>query len=137
MADNFADRDRFSVWHTLGREVMAAAAARGITPVGFDGFDPTAFSPSASEPTARDSIDGLAGFTRGSAKTHSGVWRDLAVHKRRTEVDAQIAVVAELAGESGIDTPAIRKLVELVHDVEAGRRSQSMETFNELFFVCR
>ena len=82
-------------------------------------------------------IERLAEFNRGSAKTHSGVWRDLAVRKRKTEVDAQIGIIAELASDVQVQTPVIRRLIELVHDVEAGRRSQSMETFGELLAVCR
>lgn len=136
MADSFADPERFPVWRALGREVVATAAARGVTPVGFDGFDPAAFAPSASDADARRSVAGLAAFNRGSAKTHSGVWRDLAVHRRRTEVDAQIAVVADLAAEAGVNAPAIRRLVELVHDVEAGRRAQGLETFHVLLAAC-
>jgi len=136
MADNFADQERFPVWRKLGGEVMAVAAARGVIPVGFDGFDPTSFAPAASETSSRRSVADLAEFNRGSAKTHSGVWRDLAVRKRRTEVDAQIGVIAELAAEVSIATPAITRLVELVHDVETGRRSQSPETFKELLGTC-
>jgi len=137
IADNFADPERFPVWLKLGGEVMAVAAARGVTPVGFDGFDPASFAGSASDVAAtRRSVADLAAFNRGSAKTHSGVWRDLSVRKRRTEVDAQIAIITDLAAEVGTATPVMRRLVELVHDVEAGRRSQSSETFNELLSVC-
>jgi 2-dehydropantoate 2-reductase len=136
MADNFADKERFPVWRKLGGEVMTVAAARGVTPVGFDGFDPTSFAPTASESSSRRSVADLADFNRGSAKTHSGVWRDLAVRKRHTEVDAQIGVIAELAAEVNIATPAITRLVELVHDIETGRRSQSPETFKELLETC-
>jgi 2-dehydropantoate 2-reductase len=136
MADNFADPGRFPVWRTIGREVMAVARGRGITPAGFDGFDPAGFYESASDAAALTSVAGLAAFNRNSAKTHSGVWRDLAVRRRRTEVDAQIAIIGDLAAEVGVETPAIRRLVQLVHHIEAGRRSQSMETFNELLAVC-
>jgi 2-dehydropantoate 2-reductase len=137
MADNFADPERFPVWRKLGGEVMAAAAARGVTPVGFNGFNPASFASSSSEDDTRKSVADLAVFNRGSGKTHSGVWRDLAVRKRTTEVDAQIAIVAALSAAVGIHTPAIRRLVELVHDVEAGRRPQSPDTFNELLTICR
>ena len=34
-------------------------------------------------------------------------------------------------------TPAIDKLVELIHDIEDGRRAQSMETFGELLALCQ
>ena len=132
MADNFADPARFPAFDRLGREVIAVARARGVEPLGFGGFDPTAFAPGTGEAGARASIEWLVGFNRASAKTHSGVYRDLAVHKRRTAVDPQIAAVAELGREAGIDTPALRKLVELIHDVEDGRRPQSRETLQPL-----
>jgi len=69
---------------------------------------------------------------RHTAKTHTGVWRDLAVRKRKTEVDAQVAVIADLAAEAGIDTPALRRLVALIHDIEEGRRPQAWETLDLL-----
>jgi 2-dehydropantoate 2-reductase len=84
------------------------------------------------EVDARASLDALVRFNRGSAKTHSGVWRDLAVRKRRTEVDAQIAPVAALGAEAGVDTPLTRRLIALIHDVEEGRRAQGWESLDAL-----
>ena len=43
------------------------------------------------EGAARRSVAAMVAFNSTSAKTHSGVWRDLAIRKRRTEVDVQIA----------------------------------------------
>ena len=68
------------------------------------------------------SVAAMVAFNRTSAKTHSGVWRDLAVRKRRTEVDVQIAPIAEIGARHGIDCRATRKLVEMIHEVEEGRR---------------
>ncbi len=136
MAENFADPARFPVWRALGAEVMAAAQARNIEPLGFNGFDPNCFVPGAEVDLVRRSVADLAEFNRHSAKTHSGIWRDLAVRKRRTEIDAQITIIADLAAEVGAETPAIRRLVELIHDIEDGRRDQSMATFAELLRVC-
>lgn len=116
----------------LAREAMAAAETKDVRPESFDGFDPTAFSPGASDAAASTSLDALVLFNRGSAKSHSGVWRDLAVRKRRTEVDAQIAPIAAIGAESGIDTPLTRRLVELIHDIESGNREQGWEALDEL-----
>jgi len=116
----------------LAREAMAVANAHGVRAEGFDGFDPHAFSSDATDGDAYGSLDALVAFNRGSAKTHSGVWRDLAVRKRRTEVDAQIAPIATLGSQVGVPTPLTRRLVELVHDVEDARREQSWETLDEL-----
>ena len=136
IADNFADQARFPVWRTLSAEVMAATVARGVEPVGFNGFEPTSFAADAEPALVAKSVADLAEFNRHSAKTHSGIWRDLAVRKRPTEVDAQIAIIADLATEVGVETPAIRRLVELIHDIEEGRREQSMDTFGELLRLC-
>lgn len=136
MADNFADPRRTVVFEALGREVMKVARARGVTPVGFNGFDPAAFAPEASSSRSHASIAALAEFNRHSAKTHSGIWRDLAVRKRRTEVDPQIGIIATLGAEKGVATPAITRLVELIHDVEDGRRELNATTFDELIAVC-
>lgn len=136
MADNFADPARAKIWLTLGKEVMAVAQAEGVSPKGFNGFEPAAFMPDASPDLAQRSIDRLAEFNRHTAKTHSGIWRDLAVRKRQTEVDAQVALIANLGEEAGVDSPALRCLVGLVHDIEQGRREQSIETLQLLAVEC-
>ena len=137
MSENFADPRRFVVFDQLAREVMAVASARQIVPLGFNGFDPACFAPGAPDAGARASIAALAEFNRHTAKTHSGIYRDLAIRKRKTEVDPQIGVIAELGREAGIPTPAITCLVSLVHDIEDGRRPMSFETFEVLLKTCQ
>lgn len=132
MSDNLASERHFPVYHRLGREVMAVAKARGVRPLGFNGFEPDAFMPEADETAARRSVADMAEFNRHTAKTHSGIWRDLAVRKRKTEVDAQIAIIASLGKEAGIPTPSIDRLVELIHDIEDGRREQSWSTLDAM-----
>jgi 2-dehydropantoate 2-reductase len=117
---------------SLAREILAVAAARGVTPEAFNGFDPNAYSSTAEVGAAEASLSALVAHNRTSAKTHSGIWRDLAVRKRPTEVDAQLGIVVVLGAESGIPTPLTARLVDLIHDIEAGRRSQSMATLNAL-----
>ena len=78
----------------------------------------------------------LADYTSRTAKTHSGIHRDLAVRRRRTEVDAQVGIVAELGRARGVPTPALDRLVELIHDVEDGRRPLGPETLTALIGSC-
>ena len=137
MTKNFADPRRFVVFDQLAREVMAVAKARGVVPVGFNGFDPGCFAPGASDAGARASIAALAEFNSHTAKTHSGIHRDLAVRKRKTEVDPQIGVIVALGREVGIATPAIACLVGLIHDIEEGRRPLAFETFEVLIKACQ
>jgi len=132
MSDNLASEPHFPVFHRLGREVMAVALQQGVTPLGFNGFDPAAFMPDAAEALARRSVADMAEFNRHTAKTHSGIWRDLAIRKRKTEVDAQIAIIAEIGAKGGLATPTIDRLVALIHDIEDGRRPQSWATLDLL-----
>ena len=136
MADNFKDPRRFVVFNRLGREVMAVARARGVTPIGFNGFDPACFMTGATEEAARASIAQLAAFNSKTAKTHSGIYRDLAVRKRKTEVDPQIGIITTLGHEAGIAVPALACLVGLIHDIEDGRKPMAFETFATLIAAC-
>jgi len=132
IADCLALRAYRELFIALAREVLAVAVAQGVTPEGFNGFDPAAYLPGADPAAAMRSLDELVAFNLRSAKTHSGIWRDLAVRKRRTEVDAQIGIVAELGAQVGVPTPIITRLVALIHDIEDGTRSQSLATLDLL-----
>jgi 2-dehydropantoate 2-reductase len=136
MTENFADPARVPAFIALGREVMDVAAARGVIPTGFNGFDPHAFMADASDADARACIARLADFNSTTAKTHSGIWRDLAVRKRRTEVDPQIGIICELGRTAGVPTPALDAVKQLINEIEAGRREQSAGTFQELIDRC-
>ncbi|MEQ1615135.1 MAG: ketopantoate reductase C-terminal domain-containing protein, partial [Hyphomicrobiaceae bacterium] len=136
MSVNFDDPHRAIVFDTLGREVIAVAEARGVTPVGFGEFDPKAFLPGSPALERIRVIEWLADYTSQSAKTHSGIYRDLAVRKRRTEVDPQIGIIAKLGREVGVATPALDCLVTLIHDIEDGRRPMAGETFQVLIDTC-
>ena len=88
------------VYLRLAEEVLAAATA---APEPFDGFDPA---------DLEGSIERLVEFNRGSAKTHSGIYRDLAIRKRR----------AETSMFAGIEGPLLARVLALVHEIEDGRR---------------
>jgi 2-dehydropantoate 2-reductase len=120
------------IYAELAREVMRVARARGITPEGFDGFDPSAFAPEADAARSEGSLDEMVAFNRRSAKTHSGVWRDIAVRKRRTEADAQLGPIVTLGADVHVPTPLVARLIEVLHDVEEGRRPQSRATLELL-----
>src|SRR5262245_40840482 len=111
---------------------LKVAQAEGVEARGFNGFDPAAFAPGASEEAAKGSIAAMVAFNRPNPKSHSGVWRDLAVRKRRTEVDAQIAPIAEIGARHGLECPTIRRLVSLIHDVEDGKRPMTDDNLLEL-----
>jgi 2-dehydropantoate 2-reductase len=132
IADCLARPELLPVWRALGREAVEVALAEKVEPLGFNGFDPRAFMPNAPESDARACVAAMVEFNRPSAKTHSGVWRDLAVRKRRTEIDVQIAPIAEIGATHGLACPTVRKLVDLIHEVEAGTRAMTDDNLLEL-----
>jgi 2-dehydropantoate 2-reductase len=115
----------------LARVVVAIATAAGIKLEPFDGFDPRAFLPNSGA-AAEESLDALVAHNRRSAKSHSGIWRDLAIRKRKTEVEAQLGPISVTAEKLGLTAPLTRRTADLIHDIEDGRRPLSWDTLAEL-----
>lgn len=115
-------------WHQvlihLGREIVSVATAEGIELLPFNGFDPSAFGENASYEDGVKSLLALAEHNRPHTKTHSGVWRDLAVHKRKTEVDMIMGAVVPIARKHGIAIPLTTQVIEAIHMIEDGKELQ-------------
>ena len=124
IADAFADPQYQDLYIALAREVMRVAQANGITPEGFNGFDPLAVMPGTDHGVSVKSLQDMVRFNAQSAKTHSGVWRDLAVRKRRTEADDQLGPIVTFGDKLGVPTPLTAGLIALIHDIEDGKRLQ-------------
>lgn len=115
----------------LAREVMRVAAAEGITLEAFDGFDPNAFNDAQPDSAGR-SLEQLALHNRKSTKLRTGVWRDLAIHHRKTEIDQQLLPIIEIANRHGIATPHLKNLIDMVHAIETGHRTLESHCLDEL-----
>ena len=124
IADCLASERHRPLFVALPREVLRVAATAGIKPEPFDGFDPAAFSPGASVAAARQSLDALVTHNRRSAKSHSGIWRDLAVRKRKTEAEHQLGPIVEAAERHGLKAPITARTIALIREIEDGRRKQ-------------
>ncbi len=118
----------------LAAEVIRVAEAEGVRCEGFDGFEPLAFG--LCHPRnwrgITESLDRLVRVTRQSLKQKSGVWRDLAVRHRRTEVDYQVGVVVDTARMYGLEVPLNQQLVALIHELEEGHRAMAWAHLDEL-----
>ena len=71
----------------LTREVIRIAEADGTKLEPFDPFDPNAFTRDADQSAADRAFQTIFNHRLGSAKKHSGMWRDIAVRKRKPELD--------------------------------------------------
>jgi 2-dehydropantoate 2-reductase len=134
MADVFADRRYQPVLIALVGEAVGVAQAAGVTPRGFDGFDPLAMRPrtEAELAQARAVLDRFAAYNRGMVKQRSGPWRDLAVRKRPTEVDHMVGWVIAEGRTRGIAMPLNERLVAQVKEIERGARQRGLHNLDEL-----
>ncbi len=132
IADGLARPEHRPLYIAIAREILAVADARGVRPESFDGFDPGAYRPDAPAGSAERSLDALVAHNRKSAKTHSGIWRDLVVRKRPTEVDAQLGIIVELGREAGVPAPLTARLVALIHEIERGERPLALDNLAAL-----
>jgi 2-dehydropantoate 2-reductase len=132
IADTLARTELLPLFRALCTEVMTVARAEGVTPLGFNGFDPAAFYPGATEDAARASIAALVEFNRPNAKTHSGIWRDLWVRHRPTPADAQIGAVIPIGRARGLACPTLERLIAMIHECERGERPMSDANLDEL-----
>ncbi len=87
--------------------------------------------PAPAAETAR-SFDEMVVHNRKSAKSHSGIWRDLAIRKRKTEVDAQVLPVVEIGQSLGVPTPLAAKIVTMIHEIEDGKRPLDLANLDDL-----
>ena len=95
----------------VAREVLGQAPVR---PLPLDGFDPDDLPGSLAR---------LADFNRRSAKSHSGIYRDLMIRRRKTETEA---ILGPLQGF------LIRRTAELIAPIEAGTRTCCRENLDLL-----
>ncbi|WIB68134.1 2-dehydropantoate 2-reductase N-terminal domain-containing protein [Curtobacterium sp. MCBD17_035] len=113
------DRNR-AVMTTLAREVFDVADGRGIALEPFDAFDPQAFRSGADPATTERALDDLVAWLATQSKTRSGIWRDIAVRHRRTEVPAHYRPVVAMGAAQGVALPAIEALITAIVRLEEG-----------------
>lgn len=125
VTDLYANERYRALFGRLAGEVVSVADARGARMEIFDGFDPAVFRPNAApDMTAIEATwDGQNRYWNRHDNKRTGIWRDLAIHKRKTEADRLIGAVLEIAGECGVATPGLTRLVAIIGEIEDGKRA--------------
>lgn len=101
------------------------------------GFDPRAFAPGEGwEKRADTALKTLATEWRRAIKQHMGIWRDLRVRKRKTEVDEQVGQVVATGREFKIPTPVNEAVLDLMHEIESGDRGMEWDNLREIERRC-
>lgn len=121
----------------LVSEGMAVAEAEGVHLEAFDEFDPVWYRQGRKGDAAAvaRAMTAIAAFYRAHTKTKTGIWRDLVVRKRKTEVEAHLGATLERAGRHGIRMPLTRSLLEMIGEIETGQRPMGWQNLDELVGV--
>jgi 2-dehydropantoate 2-reductase len=115
-------------------ESMRVAEAAGIRLQAFDEFDPEAYRKAAAgDVAARDrAMDVIAAHYRAHTKSKTGIWRDLAVRRRKTEVGALLGATVTKARRHGLPMPLTERLIAMIEELESGRRVMTWDNVDEL-----
>jgi 2-dehydropantoate 2-reductase len=116
------------VMGALVREAMQVPAALGVRLEKFDEFDPDLYRNFKDA----EAMEKIAGQYRHNIKNKTGVWRDLAVRKRKTEVEGIIGETVRQGENLGISLPRLKRLMEMIHEMEDGKRIMDFKNFKEL-----
>jgi len=115
-------------------EGMAVADKAGVRIEPFDEFDPAWYRAAlAGDTGARErAMSAIAAHYRAHTKTKTGIWRDLAVRKRKTEVGALLGATVAKARGLGLAMPLTERLIAMIEELETGRRQMSWANLDEL-----
>jgi 2-dehydropantoate 2-reductase len=117
----------------IGAEAVAVAEAEGVRLESFDGFDATALRFQGRDRAAVDRAwQGERAYWRTAGVRRTGIWRDLAIRKRKTEAEGQLGVLIQQAEAVGLDVPLNRAVYRLIREIEAGQRGFAWSNLDEV-----
>ena len=132
ICDALCAEEAWPLYRRVAGEATTIALNQSVKPLGFNGYEPLAFAPGADPEASAASFRAMVAHNAKSAKTHSGIWRDFAVRKRKTEVDAQLGPILLFGQKQGLPVPVTRRLIAMVHEIEDGRRPLDWQNLAEL-----
>jgi len=135
-ANLLTDHELRPLFAAVIRETCSVARALGVEVESFRDFDPNLFmAPDDMGPAFAqwDPKPRPVGMPEPKPlKVHTGIQRDIIVRKRRTEVDKQPGVTVQKGRVAGVPTPLNARIVEMIHEVEDGKRPLGRENLFEL-----
>ncbi|MET0295821.1 MAG: 2-dehydropantoate 2-reductase [Microbacterium sp.] len=133
------DRHRPAM-RALAVEVSRVAVAEGVRLEDFDAYRAQAFAPGGTDEQQDAVFDDVVAWLKTQPKTRSGVWRDIAVRHRATEVPSHFLPVIAAAERHGIDVPMLRGLLREIGRIERGEISHDedhLASFDRLAVTAR
>jgi 2-dehydropantoate 2-reductase len=118
----------------LCSEILEVADKENITPQGFDDWEPHMVYPREKRNynELNPQLEKLAHRMATNKKTKSGIWRDLAVRKRPTEIDYHLLPIVEIGEKYGLSMPLTSWLIQSIKQIEQGERQMDWSNLYEL-----
>src|SRR5215217_36410 len=125
------------------KEALEIADANGIDIQAFDFFDPANYRVKTAEDTKKllaniDHAIWLLKKDQDNKPTHnfkkkgSGIWWDIVYRKRPSETRAFAGKLIEFGKQAGADTRLNEKMVNMIYEIEDGKRELGFHNFDEL-----
>ncbi len=126
--------DRRQALAALAAEGVDVADALGIRIEPIDRFDSTVMRgpSSARSPAAEAAWSAQIAYWRRGLAKRTGIWRDLAVHRRTTEAGPILGALVDAASRAGHPVPRTRALLRIIGEIESGRRGMSWTNLDEI-----
>lgn len=126
----------------LVREGVEIADANGITLEAFDFFNPDNYRPKTPADTKKliDNINNAIHLLRKDQnpskhqfkKKGSGIWWDIVYRKRASETEVHKSKLIAYGKAAGADTRLTQKLMDMIMEIEAGKRQLGFHNYDEL-----
>lgn len=118
-------------------EAVQVADAVGVTPESFTPFEPETFRDPIDHHEVERFFDSVAHRFEGRVKQHTGIWRDLKVRRRKTEVEWLTGEMVRRGEALGVSSPVNKRIVDMIREIEEGQREQVWENLTELLPLVR
>jgi 2-dehydropantoate 2-reductase len=117
----------------LAGEVADLAAVLRIHLAPLDGFDPRVFASGRADPVGVAAAwAAQAAYWRRGVTRRTGIWRDLALRRRRTEAEPILGALIAAAEGAGQPVPRIRALARIMAELESGHRALAPTHLDDL-----
>jgi 2-dehydropantoate 2-reductase len=77
-------------------------------------------------------LEKLAERMATNKKTKSGIWRDLAIRKRKTEVEFQLTPIIEIGKKYGLTLPLTSHVRQTIREMESNEKEMALQNLYQL-----
>lgn len=112
----------------IALEAMQVPRKLGVELTAFDDFRPDLYS----QGKYKEAMSATAEHYRAMVKNYTGLYRDLAVRRRKSEIEGTVGDTIRMGEKLGLCLPLNRKLLSMVKEIEAGTRTIGTENLLEL-----